>query len=197
MKCRALSLLTLLVVWTLPGCEQKPAEANTAAPEEVEPTPAIPTSINPAKVAALASAKPKEGSPIYDLNFFDASIKAKQDGKPLMIDFYTVWCVPCKKMDKTAFKDKVVVPWLLDHAMPIKIDAEKEKALAKRFRVSGYPTLLFLKPDGKEIGRFSGFSDTRAFVKQVADVLGIPAPELPPASDAAEPAGHDAGGVGH
>ena len=68
--------------------------------------------------------------------------------KVILIDFVTTWCAPCKKMDKTTWKDKKVRAWLGEKTVALKIDAEKEKKLAKDYRVEMYPTIVLLKADG-------------------------------------------------
>ncbi len=65
--------------------------------------------------------------------------------KPCIIDFYTTWCGPCKRLapileDVAAeYKGKIYV---------YKIDAEKEVELAKLFGVRSYPTLVFCPMTG-------------------------------------------------
>ncbi|MCM1034865.1 MAG: thioredoxin [Paludibacter sp.] len=60
--------------------------------------------------------------------------------KPCIIDFYTTWCGPCKRlapiMEELAkeYGDQIVV---------YKVDTEKERELAQYFGISSIPTLLF------------------------------------------------------
>lgn len=65
--------------------------------------------------------------------------------KPCIIDFYADWCGPCKKLAPvlaevaTEYKSQINV---------YKIDTDKERELAKAFRISGIPTVLFIPMDG-------------------------------------------------
>ncbi len=60
--------------------------------------------------------------------------------KPCIIDFYTTWCGPCKKlapvMEELAEKycDQIVI---------YKIDTERERELSAYFGIRSIPTLLF------------------------------------------------------
>ena len=55
--------------------------------------------------------------------------------------------------------------------MALKLDAEKEAETAKKHRVMAYPTMLFVKPDGTELGRIVGFRDAETFLKEAGDLL--------------------------
>ncbi len=77
-------------------------------------------------------------------------------GKPLMIDFYTDWCPHCKEMDHIVAQ----IPDTMNKFVYIRINAESEVPLAKKFRVDGYPTVVFLKPDGSEFHRWAGTYQT-------------------------------------
>lgn len=83
---------------------------------------------------------------------------AKSTGKMIMLDFYTDWCVPCKQMNERIFTEKRVGDVMNDSFLILRIDAEKGEGveLAKRFSVTGYPTLIFLNSDNTEKYRLRG-----------------------------------------
>ncbi len=97
------------------------------------------------------------------LSFDAAREKAAAENKIVFIDFYTTWCGPCKELDATTWQDAAVVALLSEKAISLKIDAEKERDLARRYKVSAYPTLLLLKSDGTEIDRLVGYRDAVKF----------------------------------
>ena len=99
----------------------------------------------------LACARSVE-DPFRTLGFDAACAAARSESKVVMLDFFTTWCVPCKKLDEVTWKDGSVRAWLAKKTVALRIDAEAEKALAERFVVEAYPSLVFVQPDGK-IGR--------------------------------------------
>ncbi len=127
-------------------------------------------------VALLAACHPDPGSshaarPFVDLPFEQALERAREQDKVVMVDFFATWCPPCKQLDKTTWKDADVIAWLEQETVALKIDAEKEAQLARRFRLEGYPTMLFVDPDGSEIDRILGYRDAAAFLGEAQDML--------------------------
>lgn len=101
-------------------------------------------------------------------SYNDALRKAEKDGKPLMIDFYTDWCGWCKKMD--ALMEQA--PDEMAKFAYYRVDAEKDRALAQKFKVTGYPTVVFVKPDGSEFHRWRGaYRTVDALKSAMAEVL--------------------------
>jgi thiol-disulfide isomerase/thioredoxin len=107
-----------------------------------------------------------------DLSLDRARQAAADGGKRfVLVDFYTTWCGPCKKLDETTWKDQEVRGWLSKEAVCLKVDAEKEETLAGKFRVNVYPTVLLLRPDGTEIDRLVGYRDAKTFLADAREAL--------------------------
>lgn len=110
------------------------------------------------------SAVTEEVEPFTLTSWQLASKRARAGKRLVMIDFYTTWCEPCKELDKTTWKDEGVLAWLRENTIAMKIDAEKEVALAQRFGASGWPTMIFCDADGEEYGRITGLVDPTKFL---------------------------------
>jgi len=109
--------------------------------------------------------------PFVDLPFDRALETAGEQSKAVFIDFFTTWCGPCKRLDAETWTDESVRTWLSDRAIPLKLDAEEQKELADRYRIRGYPTMLFLTPEGEEIERLVGFLPPADFLEQAGLIL--------------------------
>ncbi len=142
-----------------------------ASNEPAAPPPSSVPSADAAKITELKAAKPLDGLPFYDLSFDDARIKADAEGKLVLLDFYTTWCGPCKLLDKQTFVHDEVRPWMLERLVSLKIDAEKQVGLKNRYRIAAYPTLVVVRPDGTEVGRFSGFRPPKEFVAEAGRIV--------------------------
>lgn len=109
------------------------------------------------------------------LSFFDGSLdavmeEARKTGKPIMIDVYTTWCPPCKKMDKEVFSLPEIGEKFTASFVCYKADAEKGDGIRikKKYEVASYPTYLFINEDGILLHKAVGYHPPAAFL-QVAD----------------------------
>lgn len=96
-------------------------------------------------------------------SFNDALLKAKSEDKRVIIDIYTDWCGWCKKMDAEVYSNKEIKNIIEENFVFVKLDAESNDKvtyngksvslsdLALQFNAVGYPTTVFLEPDGQLI----------------------------------------------
>ena len=98
-----------------------------------------------------------------------ALASAKQNARPVLIDFYADWCLDCKRMQSTTFKQASVHDALRGWTL-IEIDVTDTSKISqevkRHFKVFGPPATLFLQSDGVERTdlRQYGYLDERAFL---------------------------------
>lgn len=110
---------------------------------------------------------PRAEKPVPFETDYEAAVKAAAtDKKPVFVKFETDWCGPCAIMSKLVFTAKDVAA-AADGVVCVKVDGDKRKDLVEKYKVTGYPTGILLDPDGKEVGRYSGYQG----VKAMADKL--------------------------
>lgn len=68
--------------------------------------------------------------------------KLISDEKPTLVDFFATWCGPCKMQGPMLDQVKNEVG---DTANIIKVDIDKNQALAARYNVRSVPTLIMFK----------------------------------------------------
>jgi len=107
------------------------------------------------------------------IRFFQGSweevlAEAEAQRKLIFIDAYATWCGPCKMMDRNTFPNEKVGEFFNEHFVSYKIDMEKGEgpALADRYNVKGYPTLLFVNYKGEQVHRAEGYKSPRELLAQ-------------------------------
>lgn len=84
-------------------------------------------------------------------------VKAKEENKPIMADFYTDWCGWCTKLDQDSYSNPKIQD-LASKFVCVKVDGDKYPADVKKYGVDGYPTIVFIDSTGKEIDRNVGYA---------------------------------------
>ncbi|MGX9518772.1 protein-disulfide reductase DsbD [Vibrio mediterranei] len=98
--------------------------------------------------------------------------KAKQAGKPVMLDFYADWCVACKEFEKYTFHDASVEP-VLSQFVLLQADVTKNQPqdieLLKQMDVLGLPTIEFWDAKGNPVSsaRLTGFVPAEDFLQHL------------------------------
>jgi thiol-disulfide isomerase/thioredoxin len=99
-----------------------------------------------------------QGIEFFKGTFDEAKAYAQKEDKLIFMDCYTTWCGPCKRMSKNVFTKKEAGDYFNENFVNVKMDMEKGegKALAKKYSVGSYPTLLFLDYKGDVVYQTKG-----------------------------------------
>jgi len=104
-----------------------------------------------------------------DIN--SARVQAQKTGKPIFIDFYTDWCGWCKKLDSNVYTNRGVQSLSRNFIM-VKLNAEAEgAAYAQHYRVSGFPTMVFLNSQSQYLGTIPGYVDSGTMKQYMQSAL--------------------------
>jgi thioredoxin-related protein len=108
---------------------------------------------------------------------WDAGLhEAGRSKRPVLVDVYTDWCGWCKRMERDVYARDDVREYLSRRFVTIKLNAESSAAadydgkrfsgrsLAARFRVTGYPTTIFLKSTGEHLANVPGYVPADRFL---------------------------------
>jgi len=101
----------------------------------------------------------------------ELSLAAAQN-KAVMLDFYADWCISCKEMERYTFSDATVINEMSKGVL-LKADVtandDIDKALLKRFRLIGPPSMIFWDKKGEELThmRLVGFMEADKFAAHV------------------------------
>ncbi len=108
-------------------------------------------------------AKPQAAQILWYDNEFEAVELSKQQGFPLLIDFWAEWCAACKKMDTTTFIDDYFISEtrkqnLIFLKLDVTQDTPSNIQLLEKYKVQGLPTIVILKQGTTEPAKVSGYA---------------------------------------
>ncbi|MFY8111566.1 MAG: thioredoxin [Flavobacterium sp.] len=88
-----------------------------------------------------------------------------QKDQPVLVDFFATWCGPCQMLAPIL---KQVKESLGERITIIKIDVDKNQAIAAQYQVRGVPTMLLFQ-NGKQLWRQSGVVSKDELVKIIVE----------------------------
>lgn len=106
--------------------------------------------------------------------------QAQASKKPIVMDFFADWCIPCHELDRFTYSNAEVIKEL-DSFARFKVDLtnpddEATQKLIDDFEVLGVPTVLFIDSSGKEVkeARLNGFYPAKEFLENLRSKGLIP-----------------------
>lgn len=115
--------------------------------------------------------------PIQWQSYSEESLKAAKDqGKPVIIDFFAEWCAACHELDKKTFTDSRIQQKGTSFVF-LKFDATKNsdelEHLKEKYNIQGLPTVLFFNKDGQWLDQLTltEFENADLFLERMNKAL--------------------------
>lgn len=127
-------------------------------------------------LGAALFAPPAAAQSVQWRKWNDGLRAASTSARPVLVDVYTDWCTWCKRMDRDVYGRADVREYLNKKFVTIKLNAESNESatydgrgytgrtLASRFEVNGYPTTIFLRPNGEKLVNVPGYLPPERFL---------------------------------
>lgn len=90
-----------------------------------------------------------------------------KSNKPVLVDFWAPWCMPCKLIASTV--EKLAVE-MKDRVSVLKSNVDENPDIATELSIMNIPTLVLFK-DGKEVSRIIGVNSKEAIEAKINSVL--------------------------
>jgi len=95
-----------------------------------------------------------------EVSYKEAIDGNKKNSKPILLEFYADWCIPCIEMEKTIFKDPTVIKELKNNFYFVRLNTEKQEQIfcegetmpildcVELWEIPGIPTFAVLDKNG-------------------------------------------------
>ena len=108
----------------------------------------------------------------WEKSWDSAFTRAKSEGKPVLVSFEAEWCVWCKKLESTTYRDSAVRSLIAGSVIPLTLDVDGAGSrLSDEHGVESLPTVLVFSPSGDEQGRINGYLPPGRFVEAMNEIL--------------------------
>jgi protein disulfide-isomerase len=99
-------------------------------------------------------------------SYAEAVKESTRSGKPIMMDFTgSNWCGWCMKLKKEVFETDQFKHWAAQNVVLLELDfprgipqdaaiKQQNEKLAQQYQIQGYPTILFVNAEGKQLGQY-------------------------------------------
>ena len=102
--------------------------------------------------------------PVSDADFETTVLQAKT---PALVDFWAVWCGPCRNVAPVV---EEIAGEYEGRAVVAKLDVDSNRDTAVKYGIQAIPTLLFIK-EGKVADRIIGVADKKSIQAKLDALL--------------------------
>jgi len=126
---------------------------------------------------ACNSVTPETSAQIcWQNNLGEGCNQARSDHKRVLVDVYTNRCGWCTLLERSTYVDPVLVQFLKKEFICVKVtgdSGQQGRHLARTYGIKGFPCIVVLEPNGREVGKFYGYRNPQNFVFELKRIMGV------------------------
>ncbi len=119
-------------------------------------------------------------------SFDEAKRLSSEKDVPIILHFEAVWCGACRQMDSAVLGQPDVVKHLGTTVIGVRIDADRDPELIRKYAISSLPTEVVIGSDGLELARYVGGATLSEYTARLGDSAissetdpnAVPTPEM-------------------
>jgi YHS domain-containing protein/thioredoxin-related protein len=104
---------------------------------------------------------------------------AASSNRLVLIHFSASWCHWCKPLESQVFNQDSVAQAIEPNFVPVKLDLDQHKNLARQYGVTGVPWDVVITPDGQLIKDFNSPQRATAYVAAMTEIAAKYRPQTP------------------
>lgn len=135
-------------------------------------------------ISAPTVTQAAEPCPAWMTDYAEATAAARKQQRPMLLLFTgSDWCPPCKRLERSIMDTNFFAQFARENLVLVLLDFPKRKqlapelrkqneALAERFGVHAYPTVLLLTPEGEPLGKL-GYAEggPKAYTRAINRII--------------------------
>lgn len=116
----------------------------------------------------MASQAVAQESIAWESNLDRALQAATQTNRLVLVHFWAPWCGKCIEMEREVFVQPAVAKQIQENFVPVKLNADQQPELMKRFGINGLPADVILSPQGQVVNVAKGKIDAAQYVSKLS-----------------------------
>ncbi len=121
----------------------------------------------PNVMSRTSDVAPENSSVVRVKTVADFELQVVQASQPVLVDFYSPTCPPCRKLSPTIEK---LADQYKDQAVVAKVNVDDVPALARKYGISSIPAVILFS-NGEEAQRIIGYNSEKTYANAI-DNLG-------------------------
>jgi uncharacterized protein len=103
-------------------------------------------------------------------------VRAKSQGRFVLLDLGTVWCHWCHVMEEVTYRDAAVVDLVERRYLAVRVDADARPDLSNLYEDYGWPATIVFNSDGSEIVKRRGYLPPGTMASMLQAIIDDPTP---------------------